>query len=56
MMGDSKETVIERLKTYHKQAEPLIEYYNNKGKPFASDEKDIIDNISNLVLNAMSGV
>jgi len=27
---DLPETVIERLKTYHEQTEPLIEYYNKK--------------------------
>lgn len=28
---DKPETVKERLKTYHSQTEPLIEYYKNKG-------------------------
>jgi len=29
---DSEETVINRLKTYHAQTEPLISYYQRKGK------------------------
>ena len=29
---DAPETVLERLKVYHEQTEPLKEYYNNKGK------------------------
>lgn len=28
---DKEETVIKRLETYHKQTEPLIEYYQKKG-------------------------
>ena len=29
---DREETVLNRLRTYHQQTEPLIEYYRNKGK------------------------
>jgi len=29
---DREETVVNRLKTYHDQTEPLIEYYDKKGK------------------------
>ena len=29
---DTEETVLKRLKTYHNQTEPLIEYYKNEGK------------------------
>lgn len=29
---DKEETVLERLKTYHAQTSPLIDYYENKGK------------------------
>lgn len=39
---DQEETVVKRLKTYHDQTEPLIEYYKNKGKLLTVKGEDII--------------
>lgn len=39
---DREETVLNRLKTYHSQTEPLIEYYRNKGKLLVVNGKDKI--------------
>lgn len=39
---DREETVLNRLKTYHNQTEPLIGYYRNKGKLLVVEGKDKI--------------
>lgn len=39
---DREETVLNRLKTYHDQTEPLIQFYRNKGKLLTVDGKDKI--------------
>jgi adenylate kinase len=39
---DREETVLNRLKTYHAQTEPLIGFYRNKGKLLVVDGKDKI--------------
>jgi adenylate kinase len=39
---DHEDTVIKRLKTYHDQTEPLIEYYKNMGKLLVVNGKDKI--------------
>lgn len=39
---DREETVLNRLKTYHSQTEPLIGYYRSKGKMLVVDGKNRI--------------
>ena len=39
---DREETVLNRLKTYHSQTEPLIGYYRNKGKLLVVNGKNKI--------------
>lgn len=50
---DKEETVIERLKTYHDQTEPLIEYYKKSGKLVTAFGKEAIGETSKEVLRAL---
>ena len=47
---DKAETVISRLDTYHKQTEPLIEYYSKKGKVLTVTGKEDVTHTSEAVL------
>jgi adenylate kinase len=53
---DKEETVISRLKTYHDQTEPLIEYYKSKGKLITVIGQEKIDDTSKELINALSGI
>lgn len=52
---DKEETIRERLKTYHKQTSPLVDYYQKKGllknfdgsKPIEVTTRDILDSLQN---------
>ncbi|RCX12773.1 adenylate kinase [Anaerobacterium chartisolvens] len=50
---DSEETVINRLKTYHSQTEPLIQYYTPKGKVITIEGKDKIEDTSREMLRRL---
>ncbi len=50
---DKEETVIERLRTYHQQTEPLIEYYNKKGKLVTAVGQEKLEETSMEVLRAL---
>lgn len=50
---DKEETVIERLKTYHIQTEPLIGYYKEKGKLVTAVGQDAVENTSKEVLKVL---
>lgn len=50
---DKPETVRERLKTYHTQTEPLIEYYKGKGMLKVAEGKDTIDDTTKEVLKSL---
>lgn len=50
---DKEETVIERLKTYHQQTEPLIEYYSKKGKLVTAIGQEKLEETSMEVLRAL---
>ena len=43
---DAPETVLERLRVYHEQTEPLIEYYKNSGKLREIDGSASVDAIT----------
>jgi len=53
---DKEETIKERLKTYHKQTSPLIDYYQKKGllrnfdgsKPIEVTTQEILDSLQNI--------
>jgi adenylate kinase len=50
---DKEETVINRLKTYHNQTEPLIEYYNKKGIVKTAKGQDEVAQTSAEVLKVL---
>lgn len=50
---DKEETVIERLKTYHLQTEPLIDFYNEKGKLKTADGNKQLEDTSREVFKAL---
>lgn len=53
---DKEETILERLKTYHKQTKPLIDYYSKKGKLITVEGRNSIEETSMEVLKALNGV
>jgi len=50
---DKEETVIERLKTYHRQTEPLIDYYEKKGLLYTVEGKEKIEDTTGEVLRTV---
>lgn len=50
---DKPETVLARLKVYHNQTEPLIEYYKNQGKLCTIDGEADITEITNKAITAI---
>jgi len=50
---DREETVINRLKAYHEQTEPLIEYYREKGKLLAVKGCENIQDTTREILKAL---
>ncbi|NLD48997.1 MAG: adenylate kinase [Clostridiaceae bacterium] len=53
---DKEETVLKRLETYHRQTEPLIEYYDQKGLLISVTGMDKVEQTTESVLKALSGV
>jgi len=50
---DNEETVRNRLKVYHEQTAPLIEYYRKKGVLFEVDGSKSIEEITNQLINIL---
>lgn len=50
---DKKETVAARLKNYHLQTEPLIEFYRKKGKLLRVEGQESISDTTRLVFEAL---
>ncbi len=50
---DQPETVLERLRVYHKQTEPLISFYKNRGKLYEVKGQDEVAETSKLILAAI---
>ncbi|MDP4179743.1 MAG: adenylate kinase [Bacillota bacterium] len=50
---DKEETVISRLKTYHEQTEPLIDFYSKKGKILTVAGRKEIEETSKAVLEVL---
>jgi len=50
---DNEETVRNRLKVYHKQTSPLIEYYRKKGVLFEVDGSKGIDEITQQLISIL---
>jgi adenylate kinase len=53
---DKEETVVKRLKTYHEQTEPLIEYYRQRGKLLRVVGQEKIEDTTGEVLKALGVV
>lgn len=51
---DKPETVAKRLKIYHEQTAPVVEYYREKGKLIAVRTEYGVDETTKLVLEAIS--
>lgn len=50
---DKEETVLSRLKTYHEQTEPLIDFYRKKGKLLTIDGRGKISDTTGLMFKAL---
>lgn len=50
---DAEETIVKRLKVYHKQTEPLIGYYKNRVAVVNVESNDLIDVTTKLVFEAV---
>ena len=50
---DKEETVLNRLKTYHQQTEPLIEYYTKQGKLVTAIGQEEIEDTTKEVMKAL---
>ena len=50
---DEPETVMNRLKVYHEQTEPLKDYYKSRGKLLCVEGQDEIADTTKLVLEAL---
>lgn len=50
---DEPRTVLDRLTTYHKQTEPLKDYYRAKGLLVEVDGEGSVENTTSLVLKAL---
>ncbi len=52
---DNEETVRSRLEAYHKQTEPIIAYYRDKGVSKAVDGMSSIDDVTKQLKEAIAG-
>lgn len=50
---DAPETVLERLKVYHSETEPLKEYYSKTGKLYTVEGQDKVEDTTALTLKAV---
>ena len=50
---DREETVLERLKIYHEQTEPLVEYYRKKNKLVVVEGQEEVSDTTTLTLKAL---
>ena len=50
---DEPETVLERLRVYHEQTEPLISFYKNRGKLVVVQGQDKVEDTSRLTIAAI---
>jgi adenylate kinase len=54
---DSPEVVAKRLKTYHQQTEPVVDYYNNNGRTvFDVDANNGADKVSDLIFDKLDAI
>ena len=53
---DSLEVVQSRLKTYHEQTEPLVDYYKNNGTVYDIDSGESADEVSELIFKRLNAL
>jgi len=54
---DSPEVVANRLKTYHQQTEPVVDYYKNNGRTvYDVDANRSADVVSSLVFDELDTI
>ncbi len=53
---DSPEVVANRLKTYHEQTEPLVDYYRNKGAVFDIEADKDADEVKTVVFQMLDSL
>ena len=51
---DEPETVLNRLKVYHDQTEPLKDYYKSQNKLLTVEGQDKVEDTTALVIKALS--
>lgn len=50
---DKEETILERLKVYHEQTEPLVDFYRSKNKLFVVEGQEEVADTTALTLKAL---
>ena len=50
---DKEETILERLKVYHEQTEPLVDFYRKKNKLFVVEGQEEVADTTALTLKAL---
>lgn len=50
---DNYESGVKRLKTFHEQSEPLVDYYKQKGILFEVNGLEVIDDITKKLINEL---
>ena len=50
---DHPDTVLARLDVYHKETEPLADYYRKQGKLVNVEGQDVVDETTALILRAI---
>ena len=53
---DSIEVVANRLKTYHQQTEPVVDYYKNNNTVYDIDANKDVDEVSSLVFESLDSL
>jgi len=53
---DNLEVVQSRLKTYHEQTEPVVDYYKNNGTVYSIDSGKSADEVSELIFKRLNAL
>jgi len=53
---DSREVVANRLKTYHEQTEPVVDYYKNNGMVYDVDASKGVDEVSAMIFETLDSL
>lgn len=53
-LDDTPEVIAERLKIYHQDTEPILEYYRKQGKLIEIDGSGTVEEVYNLILQKLN--